>query len=83
MSTHQEHVFGKPAFSGGLLNGQPQRELFQPYGVAAVLGVDAVDDFFFEIDIDSAFFDLLTYGVFQLPLGVEVPEEIGRRAELF
>ena len=58
-------------------------EFFKAHSVAAILGVDGVNQFVFEVDINAAEFIIFADAVLKLTLGVEKPEEAVAFAEFF
>ncbi len=52
MDTHHEHMFGQPPFLLCLADSEAQCKLFEADAVARILGIDAVDQVFFKVDIN-------------------------------
>jgi hypothetical protein len=67
-------VLGEPAFPVGLADGQAQGEFLEPDGVPGVLGVDAVDDFVVEVDVDALIIDIGADAVDESSGGVQDAE---------
>jgi hypothetical protein len=65
-------VLGQPALARGLLNSEAKGQLFEAYSIAAILGVDAVDQLFFEVYVNPAFVDIFAGEILQLTLGMNV-----------
>ena len=84
VNAHNEHMFCEPvAVAVGLLDSQTQGEFFETDGVAGVLGIDAIDHFVFEVDIDAAFFPVFGDAVVEFAFAVEETEECRRIADFF
>ena len=78
MCTEDKHMLGEPAFFGGPVDGQSQGQFLQAYRVAAILGIDAINNVILEVDINPALIDILAHGIFKLAFGVDESEKIAR-----
>ena len=88
MGTENKHMLSEPAFFGGPVDGQAQRQFLQANCVTAILSIDAIDQVFFEVDINPAFVNIFTHSVFavrhpvdKLTFGMDESEKLGRGAE--
>ena len=76
VSTHNEHMLGKPAFLCSLLNSKTQSKLLQTNCITGILSVSRVNLVLFQIHINATLIDIDRNKVFSFPFSMHKLKEV-------